>query len=194
MGFDVRLASPEEFAAVGEITAAGYLADDLLALADGRTDPYESKLLDAAGRAAAADLLVAADPDGTLLGTVTWCPPDSTMRELAQRPEQGEFRMLSVAVAARRRGVARALVAACIDRAIALGMTEMVISSLPIMTKAHELYFTFGFERAPELDWNPFEMVHLWGFRLHLSPGPAPTSPTLPASTEAAGSDARPPG
>lgn len=180
MGFDVRLASPEEFTTVGEITAAGYKADDLLALADGRDDPYELRLLDAAGRAAAADLLVAADPDGTLLGTVTWCPPDSSLRELAKQPEQGEFRMLSVTVEARRRGVARALVTACLDRARALDMTEMLISSLPIMTKAHELYFQFGFERAPELDWNPFELVHLWGFRLRLTPGPLSGHPTAP--------------
>ena len=51
MGFEVRAATAAEFAAVGEITAAGYRADGLLAQDERRADPYESKLLDAAQRA-----------------------------------------------------------------------------------------------------------------------------------------------
>lgn len=180
MSYEVRRATPEELPQVGQITAAGYLADDLLTLSDGRNDQYEAKLLDAASRATAADLLVAVDADRSLLGTVTWCPIGSALRELATNDDQGEFRMLSVSPSARRRGVARALVQACLDRARDQQLGEVLISSLPEMTKAHALYASLGFERAPELDWDPVPMVHLWGFRLRLNP------PWHPASTAAA--------
>ncbi|MBL8925742.1 MAG: GNAT family N-acetyltransferase, partial [Pseudonocardia sp.] len=141
---EVRPARPDEFAAVGALTADGYRADGLLSRSGG-TDHYEAELLDAAARAAAAELLVAADPGGRLLGTLTWCPPGSGLRELATGLDQGEFRMLAVAPAARRRGVARALVRHCLAEARRLGLGELVLSSLPGMTAAHALYAGFGF-------------------------------------------------
>ena len=110
---------------------------------------------------------VAAD-DTRLIGTVTFCPPGSDYRELAERPDQGEFRMLAVAPAARGRGVARALVERCLERSRELGQTEMVLCSADSMTSAHRLYASFGFARAPELDWRPGPHVVLWGFRLAL--------------------------
>ena len=42
---------------------------------------------------------MAVHDDGRIAGTVTWCPPGSPWRDLARRPEQAEFRMLSVAAA-----------------------------------------------------------------------------------------------
>jgi ribosomal protein S18 acetylase RimI-like enzyme len=78
--------------------------------------------------------------------------------------------MLSVAAAGRRRGVGRALVKACLDRARAAGMREVLLSSLPMMTAAHALYRECGFVRAPELDHSPKPDVHLWAFRLSLLP------------------------
>ena len=88
-----------------------------------------------------------------LLGTVTWCPPGSPYRQLATADNQGEFRTLSVAPEGRRRGVGRALVVDCVDRAGAAGLTEVVLCSLSVMTPAHALYESFGFVRRPELDW-----------------------------------------
>jgi GNAT superfamily N-acetyltransferase len=170
VSFLVRVAEPAEYADAGRITADGYRADDLLRRTDGLIDfDYQAQLTDASRRAREAELLVAVD-DGQVLGTVTWCPPSSPWRELATRPDQAEFRMLSVAAAGRRRGVARALVNACLDRARAQGMHEVLISSLPQMTAAHALYREFGFERAPELDHSPKPDVHLWALRLNLLP------------------------
>jgi ribosomal protein S18 acetylase RimI-like enzyme len=166
----VRLAVPGEYAEAGRVTAEGYHADDLLRRPDGLIDAeYEARLADADRRARVAVLMVAVD-DGKLLGTVTWCPPTSPLRELATRRDQAEFRMLSVAPAGRRRGVGRALVEACLDRARLEGMREVVLSSLPQMTAAHALYREFGFVRAPELDHSPKPHVHLWAFRLSLNP------------------------
>lgn len=168
MSFEIRPARPEEYAAVGRLTADGYSADGLLTRPDGTADDYGDRLADAASRAAGGGLLVATDPDGTLLGTVTWCPPGSAMRELSTRDDQGEFRMLSVAAAARRRGVARALVIECLERARVQQLREVLLCSMDLMTKAHALYTSLGFRRAPELDWKPVPSVQLWAFRLTL--------------------------
>jgi predicted N-acetyltransferase YhbS len=168
MTFAIRTARPDEYAEVGRLTAEAYRADGLL---DSTSLPvessYEAQLLDAARRAREAELWVA-DDDGHILGTVTWCPRGSPWRQLAQRDDQAEFRMLSVAPAGRRRGVGRALVEACLDRARRDGMSEVVIWSHPLMTGAHLLYDRMHFERAHDLDGSPAPGVHLWGFRLRL--------------------------
>lgn len=170
VSFVVRVAEPADYADAGQVTAAAYHADDLLRRTDGLIDlEYEAQLTDAGRRAREAELLVAIDDDH-VLGTVTWCPPTSPWRELATRPDQAEFRMLSVAAAGRRRGVGRALVQRCLDRARAEGMREVLLSSLPQMTAAHALYREFGFVRAPELDHSPKPGVRLWAFRLNMSP------------------------
>ena len=81
---------------------------------------------------------------------------------------QGEFRTLSVAPEGRRRGVGRALVVDCIDRARATGLTEVLLCSLSVMAPAHALYESLGFVRRPELDWSPLPGVLLWAFSLDL--------------------------
>lgn len=168
MRVQVRRAHPEEYARAGQIAADGYAADGLLTRADGTTDAdYRGLILDGARRAEQAELLVAVH-DEKLIGTVTWCPVGSPWRQVAQQDHQGEFRMLAVAPAGRGHGVGRALVEACLDRARTTGMTEVVMSSLPEMTTAHRLYRTLGFTRAPELDFTPVPLVHLWAFRLAL--------------------------
>jgi predicted N-acetyltransferase YhbS len=170
MTFVVRTARPEEYAAVGSLTADGYRADGLLDAADHPVESsYEGKLLDAARRAREAGLWVAADEDGAILGTVTWCPRGSPWRQLAKRDDQAEFRMLAVAPAGRRQGVGRALVEACLNQARKDGMAEVVIWSHPLMTGAHTLYDRMHFERAHDLDGSPAPGVHLWGYRRRLT-------------------------
>jgi GNAT superfamily N-acetyltransferase len=169
MSFAVRAARPQEYTAVGALTAEAYRVDGLLDAHELPVDAaYEEKLLDATRRAREAELWVAVDSDGEVLGTVTWCPVGSPWRQLALAENQAEFRMLSVAPAGRRRGVARLLVEACLARARQNGMTEIVIWSHPRMFGAHALYARMGFERAYDLDGSPVPGVHLWGFRLDL--------------------------
>ncbi len=166
--FDIRLATPQEYEAVGDLTVASYDADGYLTRADGEPDVYYAGWLrHASPRGDGGGLLVAVDASA-LLGTVTWCPPGSPFREVSTGDHQAEFRTLAVAPTARGRGVGRALVAACLDRARALELTEVVLCSLPDMLPAHHLYETFGFARRPDLDWSPFDGVNLWGFSLTL--------------------------
>jgi GNAT superfamily N-acetyltransferase len=164
----VRPAREEEYAAVGALTVAGYDAEGYLTLPDGSYDDhYASWIGDVAGRANGSVVLVASDGD-ELLGTVTWCPHGSPFAQLTIAAHQGEFRTLSVSPGARGRGVGRALVAECLDRARAAGMTEIVICSLPEMKPAHRLYASLGFIRRPALDWSPDAGVELWAFALTL--------------------------
>lgn len=166
--FVVRLAREDEYDTVGALTVAGYDAEGYLVTPDGLYDHgYADWLADAAPRGRDSVLLVAADGD-ELLGTVTWCPPGSPARELATQDHQGEFRTLSVAPSTRRSGVGRALVADCLNRARATGLTQVLLCSLTEMTPAHRLYESFGFTRLPELDWFPKDDVHLWAFSLDL--------------------------
>jgi len=155
----VRLAEPADLAAVGDITVRGYGHDGFIT----DKDDYVHELADSAGRAAAAEVYVAVR-DGRVAGTVTFCPPGSSLRELS-RDGEGEFRMLAVDPLVQGLGVGRALVGRCFERCTELGLTAMVICSMPTMTKAHGLYATFGFARDTSLDWEPVPGVTLWAFR-----------------------------
>ncbi|MGH4008759.1 MAG: GNAT family N-acetyltransferase [Pseudonocardiaceae bacterium] len=155
----VRRARPDELDQVGRLTVEAYVTD-------GYANPagsYAAELADAARRARDAELLVAVDPDGTLLGTVTVCPPGSPMGQLS-RPGELEFRMLAVALDARRRGVGEVLVRAVLQRATEIGAHRVVLSTAEQMCVAHRLYARLGFVRLPERDWQPVPGVTLLAF------------------------------
>ncbi|QMW67411.1 GNAT family N-acetyltransferase [Mumia sp. ZJ1417] len=160
----VRPAAPAEHALAGEIVVAAYSAEGYLVRADGSYDvDYAAKLADVAHRAEDSDVLVA-ELDGEVVGTFTWCGPGSSMRELATRDDQGEFRMLGVRPDAAGRGVASAMVRWCLERAAVDGLREIVISSLPEMVPAHQVYERHGFVRHPDLDWSPVPGTELVAF------------------------------
>jgi ribosomal protein S18 acetylase RimI-like enzyme len=164
----IRVAREEEYAAAGALSVAGYDADGYLTFPDGTFDDgYAGWLADAASRARKSTLLVALDGD-ELVGTVTWCPYGSGDAQLAKEPHQGEFRTLSIAPGARGRGIGRALVEHCLERARSAGLTEVLLFSLKEMLPAHRLYAGLGFVRRPDLDWSPEPEVDLWAFSLTL--------------------------
>lgn len=157
----IRSARPTEYARIGEITVAAYVDGGYISHGHG----YVDELADTGTRAAGAQVWVATDDDGRLLGSVTWCPVGSTWREIAGNDE-GEFRMLAVAAEARGRGVGTALIQACLDEARATGLAGVAISTMAEMTGAHRLYERMGFSRIPEADWSPVNGVCLLAFRL----------------------------
>ncbi len=162
MALVVREARPTEYEAVGQVTVEAYVSSGHILA----TDFYAAHLQDAGARARDAELLVA-ELDGTVVGTVTFCPQGSPYAEVAG-PGEGEFRMLAVAPAGRRQGVADALVRACLDRSRALGYGAVVLSTMPVQVEAQRLYERLGFRRTPEKDWSPAPGVQLIGFRLDL--------------------------
>jgi len=165
MTVTVRPVHTTELAAVGDLTVAAYHADGHVH----EDDPYSAALRDTATRAREAEVYVAelVDAPGVLAGTVTFCPQGSPWCELATDGD-GEFRMLAVDPAFRRRGVAAALVSTCLERARELGYRGLVLSSLPAQDAAHRLYERLGFRRTPDLDWSPAQDIRLLAFRLDL--------------------------
>ncbi|MEV0780056.1 GNAT family N-acetyltransferase [Streptomyces sp. NPDC050433] len=152
--FTIRAARPDEYAALGEITARAYLDDGLLDF--GEDDPYLETLRNVAARAAGADVLVAVDAGGVVLGGVAYAAGASAWADIAGDGE-AEFRMLAVASAARGRGVGEALVRACVERARATeGCVRVCLSTRKSMLGAHRIYERLGFVRTPERDWAPY--------------------------------------
>jgi len=175
MEFSLRQADEDDLEAVGRITVEAYRDDGFL---DADTD-YLEELADAATRARDAEVWVAVD-GAQVLGSVTFCRTGTPWAELAQDNE-GEFRMLSVASAARRRGVAEALVTRCVERSRELGYDALVLCSMKEMATAHRLYGRLGFRPLPERDWSPVEGIDLLAFILRLDdPGPEAVPGQLP--------------
>lgn len=156
----VRAARPEEYVLVGDLTVEVYVAGGLVSPAS----PYVRTLRDAAGRAAGSELLVA-EISGEVGGSVAYCPPGSPYAELAG-PDEAEFRMLAVREKARGRGLGRAMVRACVDRARSAGLAGLRLSTQRNMGDAHRLYERMGFVRTPDRDWAPVPGLDLLTYAL----------------------------
>lgn len=144
----VRPADAAEAEPIGVLTEkvyrdGGYLDDD---------EDYVTHLLDGVGRVRDALVLVA-ELDGDLVASVTLAEPGTPWSEIAG-PDELEVRMLAVAERARRRGIADRLMDAAEDRARALGLAGVVLSTEPAMLGAHALYERRGYVRQPERDWD----------------------------------------
>ncbi|MFI9050310.1 GNAT family N-acetyltransferase [Streptomyces sp. NPDC053427] len=162
MDITIRPARPAEFGAVGDLLVEVYLADGLLTF--GENDTYAAELRKVAHRAEHAEVLVAVETAGErVLGAVTFAAYGSPYADLAG-PGEGEFRMLAVRAEGRGQGIGEALVTACVERARALGLRAIVLSSQPHLLPAHRLYRRLGFARARERDWDPIPGVTLWAF------------------------------
>ncbi len=160
--FEVRpVRDDDEADAAGLVVTDAYFSDGF------EQESYRPTLLDGRARAREACLLVAVDPDASVIGTVTYAVPGQSLAEVS-RPGEAEFRMLGVAPAGQRRGVGRALVQACIDRARTEGRSALVLSSEVRMASAHRLYERMGFVRDPDRDWQPNPQVSLLAFSLPL--------------------------
>lgn len=150
----VQPAVPADYAAIAELTVRVYV-DGGLAPSD-----YVPQLADVAGRASRADLLVAREADGRVVGSVALVL-EGTFGEVTASDDEAAFRMLVVDPSVRGQGVGELLVTACLDRARAAGKRRMVLSTDPSMTAAHRLYRRLGFRRLPERDWSPIPGVEL---------------------------------
>jgi len=150
LAVSIRSAHPEEFQAVGQLTALAY-AD---VLADGPSDPYLAVLRDAAHRAAEAELWVATDDDNHLLGTVTVGRPGTSYAELAGTDEL-EVRMLAVDPDRSRQGIGRLLMDHVHAIARHEGFGQVVLSVISTNSAAAKFYLSLGYQRCPARDWRP---------------------------------------
>ncbi|WP_329116201.1 GNAT family N-acetyltransferase [Streptomyces sp. NBC_01353] len=167
MDFTIRAVRPEEYEALGEITARAFLDDGHLDF--GEDDSYLHLLRDVARRDAEAEVLVAVDRVGTVLGGVTFAMGGGEWADIAGEGE-AEFRMLAVGKDARGRGVGEALVRFCVERARETPeCRRLVLSTQSNMASAHRIYERMGFVRTPERDWKPLaDMDPLYTYGLEL--------------------------
>jgi len=117
------------------------------------------------GFAAGGEILVARE-DGRLLGAVAYYPPGSTGAPLP--PEWASVRALAVDPSARGRGVAAALMEACIGRAREQGAAVLGLYTTEMMSAARALYAHLGFVQDAELP--PRHGQPCWRYRLDLAP------------------------
>ena len=94
-----------------------------------------------------------AQSDGELLGTAVLVRSGNELRQIA-RTGEAEIHLVAVKSSARRRGVAEALLHACEQRAVEIGIDSLVLSTQASMVAAQRLYEKLGFRRNPERDWS----------------------------------------
>lgn len=167
--FTIRRATPEDFQELGRLMVDTYSA------LDGFFKPHQAPeyfaMLANVGdltRKPDTELWVAAEA-GKLLGGVVYFSDmaqyGSAGTATAEKNASG-FRLLAVAQNARGRGVGRALMEVCLDRAKAVGHRQMIIHTTEAMKTAWEMYVRRGFQRSEDLDilQGP---LRIYGFRLH---------------------------
>jgi ribosomal protein S18 acetylase RimI-like enzyme len=110
-------------------------------------------LFRAANVKARGDVLVARDPAGILIGTVTLVLPGSQACRFAEGDE-AELHLLCVSPSHRRQGVGHALVEATMTAARNARAKRMLLWTQPSMAAAQALYENHGFERIPALDFS----------------------------------------
>ena len=147
----IRLATPGEYEAIGELNEAAYSHDYDI------SDQYRQSLRDVTTRAAEHQVWVAVDrTTGQLLGTAVTPRPGGHVSELGRDGEL-DFRLLAVAPSARRRGIGRTLVEHIITLAAERGAVRVVMNSGPDMIGAHQLYYSMGFTRLTERETRTVE-------------------------------------
>jgi predicted N-acetyltransferase YhbS len=167
---DVRVAQPQDYAAIGDLTVDAYTAVN----PHPRKGDYDEELRDVARRAKECLVLVAIEDD-EVSGSVTYVPGAHTsFSEFADEDAAG-IRMLAVSTTRQRSGAGAALTAACIEQARRDGKRRIVLHSTELMTVARAMYERRGFRRAPDRDlWfdePPFskdEPLHLLAYELVL--------------------------
>lgn len=155
----IRRALPDEYASIGSLTVRAYAP----VLSFGDDDPYRQTLMDAAGRATAAELWAATSSD-ELVGTVTVCRPESVYAEIAS-PDELEVRMLAVAPEAQGQGIGVQLMQRVHQTAQAEEFAAVALSVVASNLGAVAFYAALGYLHVPDRDWTPVPDITLQVWR-----------------------------
>ena len=161
---------PQEHAQVARLTLDAYLnppEDEHRPPISEFEEHYGPQLENIGERAGKAVVLVAVE-GADILGAVTYVPgADNDYAEFADEDAAG-IRMLAVTPKAQRRGVGRALMEACIDRARQDRKRLIVLHTTQWMRPAQTMYRKLGFHRAQDRDIVASSQMHLMGYELPL--------------------------
>ena len=147
MNIQIREATPEEYAEAGAVTASAYREF----VRGGDWEDYLGSIADVEGRADRTTIVIALD-GSRIVGSATLELTDRVEPEddPALDPAEAHIRMLGVAPEARRRGIARALMADCMDRARGSGKAFLTLHTTQHMTAARAMYAALGYESMPK--------------------------------------------
>jgi ribosomal protein S18 acetylase RimI-like enzyme len=143
-----RLESTDDMARAGRLVQQAYVA------LDGYPhDPdYHAMLGDVASRAAEADVVVAVNADGQIVGCLTFVPGHDNVHAEFDDVDAASFRYFGVDPSTQGAGVGEAMVRWVLAEAGRLGRRRIRIHTLVAMTGAQRLYQRLGFVREPSLD------------------------------------------
>jgi ribosomal protein S18 acetylase RimI-like enzyme len=148
MVVEIRPVRPEEHVEAGRVTALAY--SEFVRPDETAWEEYLERIADVEGRTGSATVLVAVE-EGRILGSATL---ELEGRIDADDPplhaDEAHVRMLGVDPAARGRGIARALLEGCFDRARAAGRTYVTLHTTRRMRVAQAMYERMGFERLED--------------------------------------------
>jgi ribosomal protein S18 acetylase RimI-like enzyme len=169
---EIHPARESEYSAAGEATARAYR--QFAAPGSEGWEAYLARIADVADRAQRTTVLVAS-VDGVIAGSATLELDARSSAAPTQplSPDEAHLRMLGVDPRYRHRGIARSLVAACIDVARQRGKRRLTLDTAPVMTAAQRLYVSMGFASSGERI-TP-DGMSLLGYSLDLGPEPAAT-------------------
>jgi GNAT superfamily N-acetyltransferase len=159
----VRDARPEDYEGLSRLTVEAYMH----LLGADMSPGYVAELADVAGRSEVADLLVAVDDAGTLVGGIAYIPGPGPLAWFDEADLAG-LRMLAVAPEAQGRGVGAALIAAAVARARHAGKRGLLLHTTRSMMAAQRLYERAGFRRDPDRDEVFDGGLHLLAYALDL--------------------------
>lgn len=145
----IRAASEGDAAAAIALWTEAYVTHGV----GGRTVPYVRADFDESARNGEV-FVVDGEPGGEgvpLAGVVALSPPGAAANVVAA-PDEAELSRLAVALAARGRGIGRALAVHCERHARAAGWRAIALWSRPAQVEAHRLYESLGYRRVPARD------------------------------------------
>ena len=161
---EIREIQPHEHEALAALTVEAYEVSHEAVL----DAAYGEELSDVATRAEQGVVLVAVD-GGQVVGGVTYVgEADNPLAEHTDA-HAASIRMLAVDPSAHRNGIGRRLTEACTARAASEGKESLVLHTIEQNASGLAFYEALGFERVPELDWEPAPGVRLLGLRIEVA-------------------------
>jgi predicted N-acetyltransferase YhbS len=167
-GLQIREACPSDRDAIEAVTLSAY--QEYAALMPAHWEGYRENILATLADVQPAAQIVA-DQGGHIVGTVLLYPAETVIAKTGSVPVTlvwPEVRLLAVAPTARGQGVGAALMQECVRRARQSGARVLTLHTGNIMQAAMRLYARMGFQRAPDLDFQPAPGVTAKGYRLSL--------------------------
>jgi predicted N-acetyltransferase YhbS len=146
-----RPAGQPDHQRVRDVLAAAY-QEYAAVLPKALFERYLADVLDLDSRARTGQLLVA-EHAGRVVGTVTYYA-DAGLEGFGWPSGWAGLRALGVDPAVRGLGIGRALMLACLNRAVAQGASVLCLHTAEFMTTAVAIYEAMGFRRVPAFDFD----------------------------------------